>query len=62
MNNFNPPKDTQKGRENNSETCAMTIWNIPRESKKKFKIKCLEKNITMREAFLQFLEDFTQDV
>jgi len=40
--------------------CVLLFWNVPKELKRKFKIKCVEKNMTMQEVINDLLKKFTQ--
>ena len=37
------------------KNCALLFWDIPIELRTKFKVKCAEQNITMREAVINLI-------
>lgn len=39
--------------------CEMLLWDVPMEVKLKFKAKCAEKNITMRQALIDLMNEFS---
>jgi len=46
-----------KNREGNE---PLMLWNIPAELKMQFKIKCVEKGVTMQDAVISFLQKFVK--
>ena len=38
--------------------CAVLIYGVPVKIKNKFKAKCAELGITMKDAIVKFMEDF----
>jgi len=40
--------------------CELLIWNVPKSLKEKFKIKCVEKSVTMREALINLMRTFVK--
>lgn len=35
-----------------------TIWNVPDDVKKEFKIACLKKDVTMKDTIIKFMKRF----
>lgn len=40
--------------------CEVMIWNIPKELRNDFKSACKKRNITMREAYIKFMQRFVE--
>jgi hypothetical protein len=36
----------------------IVVWDVPDALKKKFKMKCLERNVSMRQVILKFMEEY----
>lgn len=55
-----PQTQTQTKKKTDDRT-ALQVWGIPAELKTKFKIACLRKGTTMRNAVLAFLKSYTNN-
>ena len=39
----------------------LTVWNIPPDVRKKFKLACMKKDVTMRETLINFMKRFARN-
>jgi len=51
----------EQEQEAKEDGCQLLIWNFPRKLKNKFKIKCLEQDVTMRETVIYLLKKYIYD-
>ena len=42
------------------ETCEFLIWNIPINLKTKFKAKCAQNGISMKDAIIDLMKKYSQ--
>ena len=42
------------------EFCHFLVWRIPKDLKKKFKLKCMQEDITMREQIVKMMKGFLE--
>ncbi len=46
--------------EKQTKLCQFLIWRIPRALKKRFKLKCMRLDITMRDQVIKMMRKFVE--
>ena len=47
-------------RRNPPGTCALLVWGIPKDLKKQFRIRCMERGVYAKEVFVRLMEEFVR--
>ncbi len=55
------PKRKIEGLTKEEKDCALLIWRIPNNIKRRFKAQCVIANTSMREVIINFMKTYTND-
>lgn len=47
-----------RAKEREKDLTELLVWDVPAELKTKFKTKCAEKNVTMKDAIIELMTKF----